>query len=292
MALPTGMNSFVLTFGVAGVLGADENLGMRVTVKAATNAIWGSTGQPYLNKEQTATAAVGQTGSITLINPDQDGFVDGNGNGLRNWTYAIHVDYIDYTGKVVSSSNKNLAYMTAMGSPIDLDLTIPVSTSAGVIVDIPDGSFALPAGGVDGQVLGLVNGQLGWITLGTGSGSNTLTATGQPNITGTAQPGNVLTATTGSWSPAPTSYGYQWKRAGNTILGATTATYTVATADIGQALTVTVVATRTGYTTGTATSAPTTVTAVGTGGGSTAGSPIVTETGDSLTTESGDLLAA
>lgn len=64
-----------------------------------------------------------------------------------------------------------------------------------------------------------------------------------PTISGTAQVGQTLTASAGTWTGAPTSYAYQWKGAGTAISGATASTYTPVTGDIGNALTVSVVAT-------------------------------------------------
>lgn len=146
MALSTGMATFTLTFGIAGVLGEDEDLGMRVTATAATNAIWQATGRPFLLKPQVQTADIGQAGQITLISPDQDGFVNAYGQQVRNWTYLLHIEYFDESG-VIASVDKNFAYLTSMGSTLDLDLTVPVSTSAGVVVDIPTGGAG---GGYDG----------------------------------------------------------------------------------------------------------------------------------------------
>jgi hypothetical protein len=76
--------------------------------------------------------------------------------------------------------------------------------------------------------------------------------TALPAITGSATVGSVLTATTGTWSNSPTSYAYQWARAGSSISGATSSTYTVASADLGKGITCTVAATNsagTGYAT-------------------------------------------
>jgi hypothetical protein len=189
MALPAGMTTFTVTFGVAGVLGIDEPLGMNVTATASTSAIWAATGQPFLRKPQTATAPVGQSGSMTLINPDQTGFINSLGQQVRNWTIAFDIEYVDAAGKSISKASKNLAYLTTMGSPIDLDLTIPVSTSAGVVVNIPATGFVLPPGGQNGQALGLVNGQLGWITV-TGGG----TTPAPSNQVGSALVGTALAA--------------------------------------------------------------------------------------------------
>lgn len=64
-----------------------------------------------------------------------------------------------------------------------------------------------------------------------------------PAITGSAVEGQTLTASTGTWSNTPTAYSYQWKRAGANIAGATSSTYLLVTADVGNTITVTVTAT-------------------------------------------------
>lgn len=56
-----------------------------------------------------------------------------------------------------------------------------------------------------------------------------------PAITGTATTGQVLTCSNGTWLGA-TSYTYQWYRDGVAIGGATAATRTLVTADVGKAL--------------------------------------------------------
>ncbi len=61
-----------------------------------------------------------------------------------------------------------------------------------------------------------------------------------PPISGTAKAGQILTANTGTWSPKPSAFAYQWKRAGAAIAGATASTYRVTNDDAGKALTVTV----------------------------------------------------
>ncbi|MCJ1702634.1 hypothetical protein [Rathayibacter sp. VKM Ac-2926] len=70
-----------------------------------------------------------------------------------------------------------------------------------------------------------------------------------PTITGTAKVGQTLTAVPGTWSPAPVTLSYQWKRGGTAISGATSATYKTVSADAGKAITVTVTGTKAGYTT-------------------------------------------
>ncbi|MEU0832373.1 hypothetical protein [Streptomyces sp. NPDC005969] len=67
-----------------------------------------------------------------------------------------------------------------------------------------------------------------------------------PAITGTAKVGERLTASTGTWTPAPASYTYQWNADGKAVSGATASTYTVPATLLGKKLTVTVTAHRTG----------------------------------------------
>ena len=78
-----------------------------------------------------------------------------------------------------------------------------------------------------------------------------------PTISGTAMAGQTLTATTGTWTQNPTSFTYQWKRAGGAIPGATASTYVPVTGDIGNTLTVSVVAKNSGGSSAPATSAAT-----------------------------------
>ncbi|MFF3562333.1 hypothetical protein ACFYXS_20060 [Streptomyces sp. NPDC002574] len=110
------------------------------------------------------------------------------------------------------------------------------------------------------------------ITVGNGAGSvnstspalavtvgPALKATAVPSVRGTAKVGYKLTAVHGTWSPAATSYSYRWKRNGASISGATKSTYVAAKADRGKKITVTVIAHRTGWTSGSATTRPVTV---------------------------------
>jgi hypothetical protein len=78
--------------------------------------------------------------------------------------------------------------------------------------------------------------------------------------------GQTLTATTGTWTHNPTSFTYQWNRAGTAIGGATASTYVPVTGDLGNTLTVSVVATNSGGSSSPATSAATRAVTVATGG--------------------------
>lgn len=63
-----------------------------------------------------------------------------------------------------------------------------------------------------------------------------------PTIAGNPVQGGLLTASTGTWTLSPTSYAYQWNRNGSAISGATNATYTLVSADVGNPITVSVTA--------------------------------------------------
>ncbi len=80
-----------------------------------------------------------------------------------------------------------------------------------------------------------------------------------PSITGTARLGERLTATAGTWSPAPSRTSFQWLRDGKAITGATSATYTATTIDVGRTLAVQVAVEAAGHLGASATSATVTV---------------------------------
>ncbi|MFI5758193.1 hypothetical protein [Streptomyces sp. NPDC051569] len=73
-----------------------------------------------------------------------------------------------------------------------------------------------------------------------------------PTIAGTVRVGTGLVARTGTWTPTPTSYTYQWKLDGVAIPGATASSYVPTAAQLGKKLSVTVKANRTGHASGAA----------------------------------------
>jgi hypothetical protein len=79
-------------------------------------------------------------------------------------------------------------------------------------------------------------------------------ATKKPKITGTVKVGRTVRAAVGTWSPAVNSYRYEWRLNGKVISGATGATLKLTSRMRNKKLTVTVIARKTGYTDGKATS--------------------------------------
>lgn len=76
------------------------------------------------------------------------------------------------------------------------------------------------------------------VTGATAAPTNTLL----PAISGTAKDGQVLTAIPGVWTGSPL-FTYQWKKGASNISGATGENYTVATGDVGSAISVVVTGT-------------------------------------------------
>jgi hypothetical protein len=76
--------------------------------------------------------------------------------------------------------------------------------------------------------------------------------TALPKVSGSTQEGKTLTATEGSWSPSPTSYGYQWQDCSlsggscSEITGATSSSYKLGSGDVGHTVRVVVTATDAG----------------------------------------------
>lgn len=86
-------------------------------------------------------------------------------------------------------------------------------------------------------------------------------ATAAPTVAGTAVAGQSLTSSVGTWTGAPSSFAYQWRRCSasgvqcTAIVGATAATYTLTPDDIGATVSLIVTASGKGGSTSAATAA-------------------------------------
>lgn len=91
----------------------------------------------------------------------------------------------------------------------------------------------------------------------------TVLTPGTPTISGTHQVGTTLTASTGTWSPAPDAFAYQWLADGAAVDGATGQTFTPGSEQLGKRLSIRVTGTKAGYASRTATSAESPAVAAG-----------------------------
>ncbi len=80
------------------------------------------------------------------------------------------------------------------------------------------------------------------------SASGSFSTAPTPTITGTLSLGSTLTAHPGTWSPAATSYGYQWFANGSKIALATHGTFAITASQVGKTISVAVAGHRSGYT--------------------------------------------
>jgi hypothetical protein len=195
-----------------------------------------------------------------------------------NWKLSSFSDLPIVTSSSSTVTQQSIETALAAGDPVVIG--IPVYDNFFYVTRANNGLYAGPSGGFDGYhaitALGYNSSGLvienSWGAGWGNSGYATLSwsfvnadvfdavsvgplSTGQPvgttapAVTGSGREGQVLTASSGSWSPAATSYAYQWQRAANgsnnwsTIPGATAATYTPGVADLGERLRVSVTAT-------------------------------------------------
>lgn len=80
--------------------------------------------------------------------------------------FAYRVEW-DLPSSKPSPGNRTFLLPSAAGDTVDFDLLIDADTTVGVVIAVPAPS--LPAGGVDGQVLGTVDGALAWVDQASGA---------------------------------------------------------------------------------------------------------------------------
>lgn len=213
-----------------------RTLTAELDLTGVTEGTWGAsvithTGTQYLRGDFTVTPAPLRNGALPAITGTArvgDRLTASTGTWAPapvSYTYQWNAD-----GKAVSGATAST--YTVPASLLGKKLTATVTAHRTGTPDVPATSAAL--------------------TVAKGAAPRATTA---PKISGTAKVGAKLTAANGSWTPAATSYGYQWKADGKAIKGATASAYTVPASLLGKKITVTVAARRTGHTDGSATTA-------------------------------------
>lgn len=208
-----GLNNTTLTGGTLtgdGKMGNVTNSGGTVTVPGASGAQLTIVGDYNQDAGGTLSLTVDASGT---------GLLALNGTGAQTLGGTLFLsDAPGYTPPVPGSEVADIV----------------LSNSAAIT-----GTFASLSGPAGGEYTPQYASQV--VTLYTAS-EQVPVNTGQPIIIGTPAPGDPLTCTAGTWTPTPSGYMYTWSRNGTGISGATHSTYTVATADEGQSLTCTVIA--------------------------------------------------
>lgn len=142
-------------------------------------------------------------------------------------------------------------------------LTDPGASAKSVTLTGPDGSVQLT---LPGNSMATLTWGTPAVDPGPGDGTPkpvpTFKAATAPRVSGTTRVGQRLTATAGTYTLAPTSVSYQWRRGTANIRGATSSRYVLKSADRGKRISVRVTARR-GSTTVTHTSAATRAIALG-----------------------------
>lgn len=133
---PIGMETFNVTFGAALSMVLADDLTMEVDIRPQISATWKPDGSPIIAFNQKVTVAAGTQGMVTLPNPDQDGFVNANGDPVRGWTYQARAKFI-LNDRTVATAIKT--FTAVEGDTIfDLDTLIPATSSSGQVVHIVD----------------------------------------------------------------------------------------------------------------------------------------------------------
>ena len=169
MALPVGIETCEITIGPFTTFRGEPVTGF-VSITPSRALVWTATGTPILPKqEQIALDATG-SGSIRLPCTDQDGFSDGAGHAVKDWTYTVEC-------RLAGAPNPPASAFQVPSGPasMDLDLSVPVSSSTGVTVALPvvlsvngqTGNVTI-AGGGGGGAVSSVAGRTGAVTLAKG----------------------------------------------------------------------------------------------------------------------------
>lgn len=138
MVRPADMRLFTLNFGPAQSQILGTPMGMKVVVRPSVSVTWAATGTPLPAFDEEITAVDGLQGQIQLPDPDQDGFIDGNGNTIRNWSFTATVQYTEgRRARIVAT--KVFTHYATQPAIIDLDTAIPVPATAGakIAVQVP-----------------------------------------------------------------------------------------------------------------------------------------------------------
>lgn len=145
MAYPAGITLRTVKVGGATALESGEPLTITVRFAASRPLIWGATGWRFPSVVHEVAGTVGNEISVDLPITNQAGWrtnsnqvIDVSAAGSYTHTYTATVT-TTANGRVVSQDVIGpFALPTGDGTPVDLDLTLPTTTVAGGVVQVPD----------------------------------------------------------------------------------------------------------------------------------------------------------
>jgi hypothetical protein len=137
MALPPAVKKVRVTFGSGATQVTGSNVSTEVSFTPTAAVIWAATGVPLLNPTEVVTSEPGEEAVAEIVNPNQPGFIDGNGNTVRDYGVRVVVRYL-VNKTAIGSPLTKLVKFAEDDEEVDLDLMIPVTSASGTVVYIPD----------------------------------------------------------------------------------------------------------------------------------------------------------
>lgn len=148
MTFPEYVPTRQVTVGGAMGLESSRLLMIRVTTAASKSLIWDESGYRFVKWSLVEQSGLGTEVSMLLPRTDVAGWKDGLSGALidvsaeNSYThqYTTLVEFLDDSGRPVGISPITLGpYVVPDGDgPIDLDKTVPASTVAGGLINVPD----------------------------------------------------------------------------------------------------------------------------------------------------------
>jgi hypothetical protein len=223
----------------------------------------GYTGLAFVANQSSGTPVTKYTDSAGVVGLARVSVDAKHGASLVEITHLV----VDGTQPRISGKTvfgETLSADAGTWAPADAALTYQWYAGGVAIADATGSNYTLTAAEIGKLITVTVTGaKTGYVSdVETSEATLAVTdiAPGTVAISGTAAVGQALSTTLTGW-PAGATFAYQWQR-GTTVVG-TGATYTVAAADAGSQLTVTVTATLTGHSKLVATSAGVNIAAAG-----------------------------
>jgi hypothetical protein len=253
-----------MTTATASVTGSGVGSGPEGTLDLLLDGmVFGTTTIPNIGNTLTAAlptgAAVGDHQVVARFTPEaSENFFYSSASGPTRFTVLPPLDFLTVPKPIISGTGKAGSTLTATAgtwNPAPATLAYQWFRSGAAIPGATARTYTLTHADTGSAVAVRVAAARNGYTTRSVTSAPTLLITGKslaagtPAITGSAHVGKTLTASTGSWKPAPVTFAYSWRRNGVSIPGAAGRSYTLTKADAGAAISVSVTATKFGYTT-------------------------------------------